>query len=138
MIADKVVAGVASYIETAAHADLSTLTFFERDEGADLTYPACIIREDGLPEEHGVIKGQWTVGVEVIIRTRPEDDSTATTHRAMTAAMNGLIGDSPALVASLGGNLEVHDSWGGQGATEADDGYRSTPFNLEIKAAELA
>lgn len=135
MIADKVVAAVADYLETNAPTTLATATFYERDEGADLQYPAVIVAESGRPEEHEIRRGHWTVEVEVILKTKPEGDEGAATHRTMTDQINNLVGDAEGVVTHLSDTLECNDSWGGTGGTESEDGYRITTFPLEIKAA---
>jgi len=135
MITDKVVAAVADYLETFAPTALATATFYERDEGADFEYPAVIVAESGPPEEHEIRRGHWTVDLEVMLKTKPEGDEAASTHRTMTDEINALIGDTDGTVAHLGKTLECNDSWGGTGGTENEDGFRVTTFSLEIKAA---
>ena len=138
MITDTVIEGVAGYLNSSGDADLSGVTAYERDLGGNNAYPRIVVLEGGTPEEHEVIKGQWTVPIQLELKTKPEDDEEAATHRKYTKAVNRLIGDSPALLSHLRKDLEAHDSWGGQGETEAEDDYRVTTFSLEIKAAENA
>ena len=135
MITDLVVSAVTDFLKASGRSELSSVTFFERDFGADLTYPACIVAEDGGPTEDDIIRGQYTVPVQVSVMTIPEDDENATTHREITKAVNDLIGDGEAVVEHLGNFMQCNDSLGGQGITEADDGFRQTTFTLEVKAA---
>mgnify|MGYP003652170597 FL=1 len=135
MITDLVVSAVTDFLKASGRSELSSVTFFERDFGADLTYPACIVGEDGSPTEDDIIRGQWTVPVQVSVMTIPEDDENATTHREITKTVNDLIGDGEAVVEHLGNFMQCNDSLGGQGVTEADDGFRLTTFTLEVKAA---
>ena len=138
MITDLVCAGIADFLKASGRSELSAVNFYERDFGGDLSYPACIVTEDGGPEEDDIIRGQWTVPVAVILRTIPEGDENAATHRKITKTLNDLIGDSEAVVEHLGNSMQCNDSFGGQGVTEPEDGFRQTSFNLEIKAAELS
>ena len=135
MITDLVVSAVTDFLKASGRSELSSVTFFERDFGADLTYPACIVAEDGSPTEDEIIRGQWTVPVQVSVMTIPEDDENATTHREITKTVNELIGDGEAVIEHLGNFMQCVDSLGGQGVTEADDGFRQTTFTLEVKAA---
>ena len=135
MITDLVVSAVADFLKASGRSELSSVTFFERDFGADLTYPACIVAEDGSPTEDEIIRGQYTVPVQVVVMTIPEDDENATIHRQITRTVNDLIGDGAAVVEHLGNFMQCNDSLGGQGVTEADDGFRQTTFTLEVKAA---
>jgi hypothetical protein len=135
MITDLVVSAVTDFLKASGRSELSSVTFFERDFGADLTYPACIVAEDGSPTEDEIIRGQWTVPVQVSVMTIPEDDENATTHREITKTVNDLIGDGDAVIEHLGNFMQCVDSLGGQGVTEADDGFRQTTFTLEVKAA---
>tara|TARA_R100000963_G_scaffold23766_1_gene16386 strand:- start:313 stop:729 length:417 start_codon:yes stop_codon:yes gene_type:complete len=138
MIADLVISGVADFLKASGKAELSAVTVYERDFGGDLTYPAIIVADDGTPDENEIIRGQWTVPVAVILRTAPEGDENAATHRDITKAINDLIGDSDLLVGALGQSMQCNDSLGGQGTTEASDGFRETTFTVEIKAAETS
>ena len=138
MITDLVVSSVTDFLKSSGRAELSSVTFFERDFGGDLTYPACIVSEDGSPVEDEIIRGQWTVPVQVSVMTIPEADETATTHREITKTVNDLIGDGEAVVEHLGNFMQCNDSLGGQGITEADDGFRMTTFTLEVKAAQAS
>ena len=135
MITDLVVSAVTDFLKASGRSELSSVTFFERDFGGDLTYPACIVAEDGGPTEDPIIRGQWTVPVQVSVMTIPEDDEDATTHREITKTVNDLIGDGEAVIEHLGNFMQCNDSLGGQGITEADDGFRMTTFTLEVKAA---
>ena len=47
MITDLVVSAVTDFLKASGRSELSSVTFFERDFGGDLTYPACIVSEDG-------------------------------------------------------------------------------------------
>ena len=138
MITDLVVSAVTDFLKSSGRAELSSVTFFERDFGGDLTYPACIVSEDGSPVEDEIIRGQWTVPVQVSGMTIPEDDENATTHREITKTVNDLIGDGEAVVEHLGNFMQCNDSLGGQWITEADDGFRMTTFTLEVKAAQAS
>jgi hypothetical protein len=138
MIADLVISGVADFLKSSGRDEISAVTVYERDFGGDLTYPAIIVADDGTPEENEIIRGQWTVPVAVILRTAPEGDESAVTHRNITKAINDLIGDSDLLVEALGQSMQCNDSLGGQGETEASDGFRETTFTVEVKAAELS
>ena len=69
MITDLVIAGVADFLKASGRSELATVNFYERDFGGDLNYPACIVTEDGGPEEDDIIRGQFTVPVAVILRT---------------------------------------------------------------------
>tara|TARA_B100000963_G_scaffold122511_2_gene106853 strand:+ start:537 stop:953 length:417 start_codon:yes stop_codon:yes gene_type:complete len=138
MITDLVVSGVTDFLKASGRSELAAVSFYERDFGGDLSYPACIITEDGGPEEDPIIRGQFTVPVAVILRTIPEGDENAQTHRAITKTINDLIGDGDAVVEHLGASMQCNDSLGGQGVTEPEDGFRQTTFTLEIKAAELS
>ena len=138
MITDLVVSAVTDFLKSSGRAELSSVTFFERDFGGDLTYPACIVSEDGSPVEDEIIRGQWTVPVQVSVMTIPEDDENATTHREIPKPVNALIGDGEAVVEHLGNFMQCNDSLGGQGITEADDGFRMTTFTLEVKAAQAS
>ena len=138
MITDLVVSSVTDFLKSSGRAELSSVTFFERDFGGDLTYPACIVSEDGSPVEDEIIRGQWTVPVQVSVMTIPEDDENATTHREITKTVNDLIGDGEAVGEHLGNFMQCNDSLGGQGITEADDGFRMTTFTLEVKAAQAS
>ena len=138
MITDLVISGVADFLKASGRSEFSGVNIYERDFGSDLSYPAIIVADDGTPDEDEVIRGQWTVPVAVILRTSPEGDETAATHRSIAQAINDLIGDSELLVESLGASMQCNDSTGGQGTTEASDGFRETTFTVEIKAAELS
>ena len=138
MITDLVVAGVTDFLKASGREEFSSVNFYERDFGGDLAYPACIVSEDGTPSENEIIRGQWTVPVVVTVMTIPEGDESAATHREITKTVNDLIGDSEAVVEHLGDTLQCNDSLGGQGVTEAEDGYRQTTFTVEVKAAELS
>jgi len=137
MITDLVVAGVTDFLKASGRDELSSVNFYERDFGGDLAYPACIVSEDGDPTENEIIRGQWTVPVAVTVMTIPEGDESATTHREITKTVNDLIGDEEAMIDHLGNTLQCNDSLGGQGVTEAEDGYRQTTFTVEVKVAEL-
>ena len=95
MITDLVVSAVTDFLKASGRSELSSVTFFERDFGGDLTYPACIV----------------------------------------TATINDLIGDDEAVIEHLSQFMQCNDSLGGQGTTQAEDGYRVTTFTVEIKAA---
>ena len=138
MITDITVAGVSDFLKGSGRPELSSVTFFERDFGGDLSYPACIVTEAGDPEENEVIRGQYTVPISVVVMTIPEADESATTHRQITQAVTDLVGDAAALKDFLGTVMQVNDSTGGQGMTEPVDGYRQTTFALEIKCAEIS
>ena len=136
MITDLVVSAVTDFLKASGRPELSSVTFFERDFGADLTYPACIVGEDGSPDENEIIRGQWTVPIQISVLTIPEDDEAAVTHRQICKAVNDLIGDGDAVIEFLSNSMQCNDSTGGQGSTEADDGFRQTTFTAEIKVAE--
>ena len=138
MITDLVISGVADFLKASGRSEFSGVNIYERDFGSDLAYPAIIVADDGTPDEDEVIRGQWTVPVAVILRTAPEGDESAATHRTITKAINALVGDSELLVESLGASMQCNDSTGGQGTTEASAGFRATTFTVEIKAAELS
>ena len=138
MITDLVISGVADFLKASGRSEFSGVNIYERDFGSDLAYPAIIVADDGTPDEDEVIRGQWTVPVAVILRTAPEGDESAATHRTIPKAINALVGDSELLVESLGASMQCNDSTGGQGTTEASDGFRETTFTVEIKAAELS
>ena len=138
MITDLVISGVADFLKASGRSEFSGVNIYERDFGSDLAYPAIIVADDGTPDEDEVIRGQWTVPVAVILRTSPEGDENAATHRSIALAIHDLIGDSALLVESLGSSMQCNDSTGGQGTTEASDGFRETTFTVEIKAAELS
>jgi len=138
VITDITVAGVSDFLKGSGRPELSSVTFFERDFGGDLSYPACIVTEAGDPEENEVIRGQYTVPISVVVMTIPEADESATTHRQITQAVTDLVGDAAALKGFLGTVMQVNDSTGGQGVTEPVDGYRQTTFALEIKCAEIS
>lgn len=138
MIADLVISGVADFLKASGRSEFTGVNIYERDFGSDLAYPAIIVADDGTPDEDEVIRGQWTVPVAVILRTAPEGDESAVTHRNITKAINDLIGDSDLLVGALGESMQCNDSLGGQGTTEASDGFRETTFTVEVKAAELS
>ena len=138
MITDLVIAGVADFLKSSGRSELSSVNVYERDFGSDLAYPAIIVTDDGTPEEDEIIRGQCTVPVAVILRTAPEGDENATSHRLITKTINDLVGDSDAVVEHLGGTMQCNDSLGGQGTTEASDGFRETTFTVEVKAAELS
>ena len=135
MITDLVVSAVTDFLKASGRSELSSVTFFERDFGGDLTSPACIVSEDGTPTEDDIIRGQWTVPVSVTLMTIPEGDESAETHRRITATINDLIGDDEAVIEHLSQFMQCNDSLGGQGTTQAEDGYRVTTFTAEIKAA---
>ena len=138
MITDLVVSAVTDFLKASGRPEFASLTFFERDGGTDLTYPACIIGEDGSPDENEIIRGQWTVPIQVVVMTIPEDDESADAHRDICKAVNDLIGDGAAVVQFLSNSMQCNDSTGGQGATDAEDGFRQTTFAVEIKAAEIS
>ena len=138
MITDLVISGVADFLKASGRSEFTGVNIYERDFGSDLAYPAIIVADDGTPDEDEVIRGQWTVPVAVILRTAPEGDESAVTHRNITKAINDLIGDSDLLVGALGESMQCNDSLGGQGTTEASDGFRETTFTVEVKAAELS
>ena len=138
MITDLVVAGVADFLKAAGREELSTVSFFERDFGGDLTYPACIISEDGSPTEDDIIRGQWTVPISVTLMTIPEGDESAQGHRLIASTIADLIGDDEAMIEHLSQSMQCNDSLGGQGSTQAEDGYRITTFTVEVKAADLS
>ena len=138
MITDLVISGVADFLKASGRSEFTGVNIYERDFGSDLAYPAIIVADDGTPDEDEVIRGQWTVPVAVILRTAPEGDESAVTHRNITKAINDLIGDSDLLVGALGDSMQCNDSLGGQGTTEASDGFRETTFTVEVKAAELS
>ena len=91
MITDLVVAGVADFLKAAGREELSTVSFFERDFGGDLSYPACIVTEEGGPTEDDIIRGQWTVPISVSLMTIPEGDEAAESHRSMAFTIADLI-----------------------------------------------
>lgn len=136
MITDEIIRGLKLHIESAG-APLSTATVFERDTSDDLTYPAILITEDGDPEEHEIRRGHWTVGISVQLKTIPEK-TTLTAHEAMNEQLWGMLADSPGMIAALDATVDCNDSWGGEGVTSQEDGYRVTSFALEIKAARLS
>ena len=137
MITDLVIKSVGEYLESSSLEDLSTVNVYQRDEGADIAYPALFVMEDGDPEEHETLRGVWTVNVLVMLRTEPEGDEAAATQRKMTYAVNCLIGDHDAIKAFLNTKFKCWDVWGGgSGLVEANDGWRETTFKLEIKASE--
>ena len=138
MITDIAVSAVTDFLKASGRSELSDVSFFERDYGLDLSYPACVTIEDGSPEEHEVIRGQWTIPLAVILYDNPEDDPLAVSHRLMTQTINDLIGDADSLMEFLGSFMQINDSVGGQGVTEAEDGFRQTTFSLEIKGAEIS
>tara|TARA_R110002012_G_scaffold63817_3_gene167813 strand:+ start:409 stop:825 length:417 start_codon:yes stop_codon:yes gene_type:complete len=138
MIADVVISGVADFLEASGRSELSTVNIYERDFGEDLAYPSIVVAEDGTPEEDEVIRGQFTVPVAVIFKSAPEGDEKAQTHRRISRCINDLLGDSEALIEHLGNSMQCNDSIGGQGTTDAADGFRETTFTVEIKAAELS
>ena len=138
MITDLVVSALTDYLKASGRSEFASVSFFERDGGTDLTYPACIIGEDGSPDENEIIRGQWTVPIQVVVMTIPEDDESSSTHRNICKAVNDLIGNDEAVIAALGNSVQCNDSNGGQGVTEAEDGFRQTTFTVEIKAAALS
>ena len=138
MITDLVVAGVADFLKAAGREELSTVSFFERDFGGDLSYPACIVTEEGGPTEDDIIRGQWTVPISVSLMTIPEGDEAAESHRSMASTIADLIGDDEAMIEHLSQSMQCNDSLGGQGSTQAEDGYRITTFTVEVKAADLS
>lgn len=138
MITDLVVAGVADFLKAAGREELSTVSFFERDFGGDLSYPACIVTEEGGPTEDDIIRGQWTVPISVSLMTIPEGDEAAESHRLMASTIANLIGDDEAMIEHLSQSMQCNDSLGGQGSTQAEDGYRITTFTVEVKAADLS
>ncbi len=138
MITDLVISGVAEFLKASGRSEFAGVNIYERDFGSDLAYPAIIVADDGTPDEDEIIRGQWTVPVAVILRSAPEGDKSATVHRSISAAINDLIGDSGLLVESLGASMQCNDSTGGQGTTEASDGFRETTFTVEIKAAAIS
>lgn len=135
MITDEVVTAVKSYLADSGRSELAGVSFYERDGASDIQHPSCVVVEEGIPEEHDIIKGQWTLNLGLVLRSIPEATS-ETTHRNITQAINDLVGNSASFVEHLSESLQCEDSWGGQGMTEAEDGYRQTTFSVEIKAAE--
>lgn len=135
MIADIVINTLADYIDANAGTALATATIYQRDNGADLSYPAIIIEEAGEPEEHEILRGQWEVVINVVLRTIPEAEESAATHRLMNVDLNCLLGDHDRVKQALNQEMTCWDSWGGEGNTEQDDGFRSTTFSLLIKAS---
>ena len=138
MITDLVVAGVADFLKAAGRQELATVSFFERDFGGDMSYPACIVTEEGGPTEDDIIRGQWTVPISVSLMTIPEGDEAAESHRLMASTIADLIGDDEAMIEHLSQSMQCNDSLGGQGSTQAEDGYRITTFTVEVKAADLS
>ena len=138
MITDIVISGVADFLRSSGRSELATVNIYERDFGDDLAYPAVIVADDGTPEEDAVIRGQWSVPVAVIFRSAPEGDKDAQAHRLICRTINDLVGDSEALIEHLGNSMHCNDTLGGQGTTEASDGFRETTFTVEVKAAELS
>ena len=133
MIADEIIQGVAAYLEAnKSGTAISTLTIKERDHGADNTYPAIVVREAGDPQEHEVIRGNFTAPIEVAIRTKPEGDEAATTHRTYTAALADLLTDNASLKSYLQSYIICHDIWHGQGETDESDGYRETTLPIDV------
>ena len=130
MIGDATVAALLAYLAAGVP---EGLTYYERDQGADLTYPAVVGVESGT-EEHEILRGVWNVTVLVELRTRPEDDEGAVAHRAFTDSFDDVLGNVPALKDSfLSAGVRCWDVWGGSmGMTDSDDGFRLTTFTMEL------
>lgn len=139
MITDDVVSGVSSYISGAAGGTaIATVTIQDRDDGADNVAELILVQEGGEPEEHEVIRGKYRIPVEVVLRTKPEGDEAAATHRGYARALAKILTDCQALINHLNGSIDCHDTWNGQGATEESDGYRVTTFSLDIWGGQFA
>ena len=130
MITDKTIAALKSYLEANADGNLDDATVFERDDDADLSYPALIIREDGEPEQHGLLRNEWTVNLVVSLKTIPED-TTESAHQLMTLNLAELLGDAEAVCDAMNETIPTRGIYGGEGSTDAEDGYRISEFPLE-------
>lgn len=135
MITDDVLNQLKAYLETRS--ELSTLSIQVREEGSDLTYPALILVESSQ-REHEILRGQWTVEVDVILKTRPEDDESASTHQSLTSFLHDFLGDHLNLKEIFSPILQCWDSWGGAGVTTVEDGFRETTFTLELSVSAAA
>lgn len=132
MITDSVVKGIDAFLEDFRSGDLAGATISLRDDDADLTYPAIIVSEDGQPEQHELLRNEWTVPAMVTLKTIPED-TTEEAHQLMTENLAGALGNIEGIKARISERVLCHDLWGGQGATEEADRYRVTEFPLEAR-----
>ena len=132
MITDKVCAALAAYIDDRAGTALTAATTTARGSEADLVYPSVVVAENGDPEQHEVLRLEWTVPVRVLLRTIPED-TTEAAHQVLTSDLANMLGDVDAMIGFAAPWILIRDAWGGEGATEDDGSYRQTEFSLELR-----
>ena len=135
MVTDLLVSSVASYLRSNGGAALADFSIYERDNGGDLQYPAIIVAEEGDPEEHDLLRGQWRVTLSVLLVTVPEDDESANSHQIAASHLTSLLGDNAALKTAIESQLTCWDCWGAGAATTPEDGYRTSTFMIECQVS---
>lgn len=141
MIADLILSGLKSYIESEAgnHPVIDDLTIVLRDNDEDKVYPLLVL-DDEATAEHPVLRGvQDPLTVGAYVHTVPHADgasasaTTQETHRTYTDALFSILGDTDAVtyLNSIGG-FQVFDIRGTEATTDEEDGRNVTRFEIRV------
>jgi hypothetical protein len=143
MTIDKTLLAVKQLIEDASevtYPNLDGIPVLITTEDEEKTYP-CILVTDTGAEEHEVLRGVFTVGVDVQINTIPNDDAadgtTEAQHQAISSNLYDLLGDVASITAlDAYEGLTVFDIRGSEPANEREDGRNATTISQEITCCQ--
>lgn len=137
---DKTLAGLKAWITYRAPAELAEVPIYLRDDATERDFP-CIVLSDTGAEEHPVLRGVLSIGIEAKLLSvavdEPESDDTYATstddHRTIAGQLADILGETAAAVDFLTARdgLKCFDLRGAAPTTEPDDeGHRATTIQL--------
>ena len=145
MTADKALEELKAWIEVKVgdYPEVSGWTIRKAGDARDRTFPLITLETTGA-EEHEVLRGVYTLTIDVTLETIPHEDGTAASadtiaqHEAEAAALYQILGDQAAVAWIDGrGAVRCFDIRGSEGNLETEDDLRKTTIELSMVAAIL-
>lgn len=132
---DNVMAAIRSELVSNAPTELATCTFNLRDEADVKTYPLVVITDTDT-DEHDVLRGVYLVGVDVALRTIPEDTSNSN-HELIAQQIWDILADEATVTVldNWDADMDVWDIRCQGALANEDDEYKQSVISLEVRVS---
>lgn len=141
MITDAIQNALKAYMDSRIplESDLTGLNVYTQANDSTKAYPALVIVATGV-EEHEVLRGCYTVDLDLLHQTTLDGDSDTTEeHEARNAKIENWIKSEDCLTYVSGStNLRLVDIRGGGGTTSVSNGRWETAFEITAKGNLIA